>query len=130
MTMRTAKFNKYKAQKIETRDGKFASQLEFRKWSELLLMQNAGLISNLRRQVKIKLGHKVSYMADFVYYDIEKLSLVIADAKGVETKDFRVKKEWLLEKFKGFTFRTIYKDGEKWENPYETACLSIQSVLD
>lgn len=128
--MRTAKFNKYKAQKIETKDGVFASRLEFRKWGELLLMRNAGLISNLRRQVKIKLGHKVSYIADFVYYDIEKSNLVIADAKGLETKDFRVKKEWLLEKYKGFKFRTIYKDGEKWENPYETADLSIQSVLD
>lgn len=128
--MKIAKFNKYKAKKIETKDGKFASQLEFRKWSELLLMQNAGLISNLRRQVKIKLGHKVSYIADFVYYDIKKLNLIVADAKGVETKDFRVKKEWLLEKFKGFKFRTIYKDSEKLENPYETADLSIQSVLD
>lgn len=128
--MKIAKFNKYKAKKIETKDGKFASQLEFRKWSELLIMQNAGLISNLRRQVKIKLGHKVSYIADFVYYDIKKLNLIIADAKGLETKDFRVKKEWLLEKYRGFKFRTIYKDGEKWENPYETASLSIQGVLD
>ena len=128
--MKTAKFNKYKAKKIETRDGVFASQLEFRKWGELLLMQNAGLISNLRRQVKIKLGHKVSYIADFVYYDIEKKSFIIADAKGVETKDFRVKKEWLLEKFKGFTFRTIYKDGEKFEKPYNTATTSINSVLE
>lgn len=128
--MKIAKFNKYKAKKIETRDGVFASQLEFRKWNELLLMQNAGLISNLRRQVKIKLGHKVSYIADFLYYDVEKLNLIVADAKGIETKDFRVKKEWLLEKFKGFAFRTIYKDSEKWEYPYETANLSIQSVLD
>lgn len=128
--MKIAKFNKYKAKKIETKDGVFASQLEFCKWRELVLMQNTGLISNLRRQVKIKLGHKVSYIADFVYYDLEKLSLVIADAKGVETKDFRVKKEWLLDKYSGFKFRTIYKDGEKWENSYKTADLSIQSVLD
>lgn len=128
--MKIAKFNKYKAKKIKTRDGKFASQLEFYKWSELLLMQNAGLISNLRRQVKIKLGHKVSYIADFVYYDNKKLCLIVGDAKGVETKDFRIKKEWLLEKYRNFKFHTIYKDSEKWENPYETADLFIQSVLD
>jgi hypothetical protein len=45
--------NKYNAKKARTSDGEVHDSLkEARRWSELLLLERAGVISNLRRQVK------------------------------------------------------------------------------
>ena len=47
--------NKYHAKKVETPDGVCASMREYQRWRELKLLQRAGKISGLQRQVKYEL---------------------------------------------------------------------------
>lgn len=79
---------------IETEvDGfKFASKREAKRWGELRLMEKAGQIKKLARQVVYDLtvnGIKVcDYIADFVY---EKPELTIEDCKGMRTPVYILK---------------------------------------
>ena len=107
---------KYHNRKI-TRDGEtFDSRKEFRRYEELQLLQQAGEIKNLRRQVKFlliptqrepsKIGSRggvkrgkllereCSYIADFVYGENGKM--VVEDTKGVRTKDYIIKRKLML----------------------------------
>lgn len=71
-------------------------------------MQQAGLISELREQVKFvlvptqrdadgKLQEKeCSYYADFVYTDNATGQMVVEDTKGVRTKEYVIKRKLML----------------------------------
>lgn len=108
--------SKYHNRKI-TRDGvTFDSRKEFRRYEELQLLQQAGEIANLRRQVKFvliptqrepsKIGtrggvkkgklleRECAYIADFVY--IQNGKTVVEDTKGVRTKDYVIKRKLML----------------------------------
>jgi hypothetical protein len=71
----------------------FASQKEAARWGQLKLLERAGLITNLRRQVRYPLdvnGARVAvYIADHDY--IEDGELITEDSKGFVTKEFRLK---------------------------------------
>lgn len=71
----------------------------------MLLLERAGAIQNLQRQVKIELlppqriGRRVveracSYIADFVYE--QDGQMVVEDVKGFKTPEYRLKKKMLL----------------------------------
>lgn len=73
----------------------FDSRKEAKRYGELLILEKAGVITSLQKQVPFvilepfitKDGKKIrgiTYNADFVYYDKEKKSLVIEDTKGTE----------------------------------------------
>lgn len=90
--------NKYRAKKVITDSGeKFDSQGEYKRYLDLVLLEKAGKISNLRRQVKYELIPKVdkqreiSWIADFVY-DMDAKE-VIEDFKGFRTEVFKLKKK-------------------------------------
>lgn len=108
--------SKYHNRKI-TRDGvTFDSRKEFRRYEELQLLQQAGEIKNLRRQVKfvliptqrepniigprggVKKGRllerECAYIADFVY--TENGETVVEDTKGMKTKDYIIKRKLML----------------------------------
>lgn len=86
----------------------FDSRKEERRYNELLLLQRAGRISNLRRQVPIELipsqyidgkcaERAVKYVADFVY--CEGGQTVVEDVKSAITrknKDYIIKRKLLL----------------------------------
>ena len=110
---------KYQAIKC-TYDGiQFDSRKEMRRYQELLLLQRAGAILNLRRQVKYilipaqyetyerygKNGNKLkdgqrciekecAYVADFVYEENGKE--IVEDTKGIKTKDYIIKRKLML----------------------------------
>lgn len=98
----TTKRSKYGAKK----SGGYDSRKEHRRANELKLMQRAGLISNLREQVKYVLiptqrdtGGKLlekecSYYADFVY-DRNGVT-VVEDTKGVRTQEYIIKRKLML----------------------------------
>ncbi len=75
----------------------FDSAKEARRYMELKLLERAGEISNLQRQVKYDLIPKrgkersVTYIADFVYQ--EKGNTVVEDVKGVRTKEYILKRK-------------------------------------
>ena len=94
--------NKYGAKKITDpiTGFKFDSKKEYNRWCELRLLERAGRISDLDRQVKYELipkqvGERVcSYVADFVYKVDGKE--VVEDSKGVKTEAYRIKKKLML----------------------------------
>ena len=111
--------NKYHNQKVKTSDGiVHDSRREANRWIELKLLEMAGKIVNLKRQVKyvlipaqydapiihkngkVKKGKLIerecSYIADFEYQDKQTGELVVEDAKGVRTKEYRIKRKLML----------------------------------
>ena len=97
--------SKYHSRKI-TKDGMtFDSVKEYRRFCELHLLERAGAIADLQRQVKFELipsqrvdGKVVerpcTYVADFVYQENGKA--VVEDTKGFKTPDYRIKKKLML----------------------------------
>lgn len=100
--------NKYGAKKIVIGGETFDSRMEARRWRELMLLQRAGEISDLERQVKYILlpaqkdengsviERAVTYIADFVYHDERTGEIVVEDAKGMRTKDYIIKRKLML----------------------------------
>lgn len=93
--------NKYGARKVTAPDGQvFDSVKEFHRWGCLRLLERAGKIKHLKRQVKFELIPKqdgersCSYIADFTYQEDGKL--VVEDCKGCMTEVFRLKKKLML----------------------------------
>lgn len=97
---RRASRNKYGAKKTQVGEITFDSKKEALRWMELQMLEKAGEISDLRRQVKIELmgqyrplytrtGRKMRYTADFAY--IEDGVEIIEDCKGTWTRDFEVR---------------------------------------
>lgn len=85
--------HKYGAIPKTTSDGiRHASTAEARRWDVLKLMERAGEILLLQRQVGFPLianGIQIGrYVADFVYF-LPTKERVIEDVKGVETPMFR-----------------------------------------
>lgn len=114
--------SKYHNNITVTSDGiKHASQKEASRWCELKLLERAGKISDLQRQVEFELiptqwvtydkysrdgellgeGFRVAerrcvYIADFVYIDNETGQKVVEDTKGVRTKEYVIKRKLML----------------------------------
>lgn len=111
--------SKYHSKKITVDGETFDSKKEYRRYRELLLMEKAGLISDLQRQVKFLLiptqyehfprygkngkeltpGKRVvekecAYYADFVY--TENGRDVVEDTKGVRTPEYIIKRKLML----------------------------------
>lgn len=113
---------KYKNLKVNFGNITFDSKKESRRWQELCLLQRAGQITDLQRQVKFvliptqyekfprystKTGKRLkdgirtleqecSYVADFTYMQDGKQ--VVEDTKGVKTKDYIIKRKLMLER--------------------------------
>ncbi len=88
---------KYRNKPFVDADGiRWDSQAEYRRWSELKLLERAGQISGLERQVTVPLvvnGTKICALRpDFAFF--EKGKRVLADQKGFETRDWKLK--WKL----------------------------------
>lgn len=119
-------YKKYHNIKTKTFDGiEFDSSKEARRWNELKLLERAGEITNLQRQVKytlipsqyetieryskdgkrLKDGTKLierecSYIADFVYVDNRTGETVVEDVKGYQQGTayslFKIKRKLML----------------------------------
>ncbi len=96
--------NKFGAVKTEVNGIKFDSKKEAGRWRELQLLELAGEIRRLRRQVKIELvgkcgqlrtrtGRPMKMTVDFAYED-KRLGWgeVYEDSKGYATRDYEVRK--------------------------------------
>ena len=93
--------SKYGNRKLKAPDGQvFDSVREFHRYGVLRLLERAGKISDLKRQVSFELIPKqdgeraCTYVADFTYYEDGKL--VVEDCKGYATEVFRLKKKLML----------------------------------
>lgn len=110
--------SKYKAKKVEVDGIKFDSKREARRYEELLILEQAGEIKDLKRQVKYILipaqrepdsvgarGGRIkgklierecAYVADFVYTDTATGELIVEDVKGMRTSEYIVKRKLML----------------------------------
>ena len=86
-----------------THDGmQFDSRREMERYCHLRVMERAGLISELTRQVPFELAPAVKilgrkrpalrYVADFVYREAGAAVLTIEDVKGTVTEGYRIKR--------------------------------------
>ena len=112
--------NKYQAIKTTVNGIEFHSRKEARRYQDLLLLQRAGVIKKLEKQVKfvlipaqyettirygkkgqrLKDGQKLiekecAYYADFVYEENGKK--IVEDTKGVRTSDYIIKRKLMLQ---------------------------------
>ena len=93
--------NKYGARKLTAPDGQvFDSVKEYHRWGCLRLLERAGKIKDLKRQVKFELIPKQEgeracyYIADFTY--MENGELIVEDCKGFKTDVYKIKKKLML----------------------------------
>ena len=113
--------NKYHSKKVEVGGIVFDSKKEAKRYSELLLLEKAGAITELQRQVKYVLipaqrefsneiytkgknkgcfkpgkllEKECAYIADFVYKEDGRI--VVEDTKGFRTKDYIIKRKLML----------------------------------
>ena len=115
------KTSKYRAEKTEIDGIVFDSKKEAKRYSELKILEKAGEIKDLKRQVKYVLipaqyepdiigkrgGRKkgkclereCSYLADFVYYDNRKQEPVVEDTKGFRTESYIIKRKLMLFRY-------------------------------
>lgn len=121
------KKNKYGNRKVEYEGCLFDSQWELTRWLELQILEKAGNILDLKRQVPFKLQDKsiierngvykkqreIVYYADFVY--VEGKNKVIEDAKSKATANnstYKNKRKMLLKRYGDrYLFKESYADG-------------------
>lgn len=102
--------NKYGARKVYVDGIKFDSKHESDRYRELVILQRAGEISDLKLQVPFELIPKQDgeraccYKADFTY--IENGQLVVEDAKGYKTEVYKLKKKLMLKEY-GIKIREV-----------------------
>ena len=106
---------KYGNSKITNSHGSFDSKWESQRYIQLILLERANLISDLKRQEKITLkvmGTEIKkYTSDFTYFENDEL--IIEDAKSLPTSKSR---EWIITRklltALGYTVRVSFKSQE------------------
>lgn len=100
------KKSKYSNVKVTVDGIKFDSAKEANRYKNLKLLQEQGIISDLRLQVAYELNqggtHSLKYYADFVY--LSGGVTIVEDCKGYETVTYK-KKERLMKKIHGITIK-------------------------
>lgn len=105
LSTRRSMRNKYHNKGVLTLDGHFDSRKEYDRFVELSLAQRAGVIRDLRRQVRYNLvpsqkregkvvERAVDYIADFVY--VKDGKEIVEDCKGYRTPEYIIKRKLML----------------------------------
>lgn len=105
--------NKFGAVKTVVDGIRFDSKAEARRYSQLKLMEKAGVIRELKLQPEFSLevnGKQIcKYVADFQYYDNERKTTITEDvkSKATITPVYRIKKK-LTEALHDVTIHEVY----------------------
>ena len=109
--------SKYHSRKTTVYGITFDSKKEANRFCQLRLLEKAGKIKDLRLQHPFVLQplfkkngktiRAITYIADFVYYDLEKMKIVVEDVKGFKTKEYMLKKKIFEYKFPDLTIVEI-----------------------
>lgn len=107
--------NKYRNKKTQVDMYVFDSIAESKRYKELALLQRAGEIQNLELQPRFllqesfkkngKAYRKIEYIADFMYE--EKGKVIVEDVKGMETKEFKIKRKLFEYKYPDLELKLI-----------------------
>ena len=109
--------SKYHSKKAMVDGITFDSRKEANRYCELKLLEKAGKIKDLQLQYKFTLQpsfkkngktiRAITYMADFVYFDLERIKNVVEDVKGYKTDVYQIKKKMFEYKFPELTLTEI-----------------------
>lgn len=104
--------NKYHNREVTSVVGHFDSQKEYNRYRELDLLQRAGKIKNLKRQIRYSIlpaqkradGRRergIEYIADFVYEEAtpDGWQTVVEDVKGKITAAYVMKRKMMLWRY-------------------------------
>lgn len=117
--------SKYHAKKTEVDGIQFDSKREAQRYQQLKLMEKAGVICDLKRQVKYELvpaqyingkcvERAITYTSDFEYYILKPLRQrtvmaepdamaigqhIVEDVKGMRTDVYKIKRKLMLYKY-------------------------------
>lgn len=108
--------HKYNAKPTYLDGYHFDSKAEADRYKELLLAQNAGVISDLKvhqnfvlqpafRDNTGKSQRQIIYEADFVYREAGKEKVTVEDLKGYETPVFKLKRKMFLFHYPEYELR-------------------------
>lgn len=112
---------KYNAKKTTVNGITFDSKLEAERFEQLLLLEKAGEIDDLKLQPEFQINqgwkhpetgekiHSRFYVGDFQYHDLRSEKVVVEDVKGMETAEFRLKWDLVRSQYPGFEFRKVTK---------------------
>ena len=101
---------KYHNQKTTIDGIVFDSKKEAKRYTVLRSLQEGGYIRGLELQVPFELVPKgngeraVKYIADFVYYDIEKQVSIVEDVKGYKTDVYKLKRKLFKYRYPEYEF--------------------------
>lgn len=112
--------NKYGNRKVTVDGYVFDSALEAKRHRQLVLLERAGEIKDLKLQVPFELQESfkkngehfraITYIADFVYYDNRLKHTVVEDTKGVKTEVFKMKQKMFELKYPDLTIKIVTKE--------------------
>jgi hypothetical protein len=85
---------------------KFASKLEARYYQHLLLLQRGGAVVGFMRQVPLHFKSGNKYVMDFLIFNSDG-TCVAVDVKGVETKEFKIKRRLIEDEYPWLDFKTV-----------------------
>ena len=101
--------NKYHNKKIYFNGVLFASKKEYSYFCKLKLMEQVGMIRDLKRQVPFELIptykingktiRKMQYIAEFTYITTEDNKLHVVDTKGYRTEEYKLQKKLIEYKY-------------------------------
>ena len=104
---------KYHSKKTTVDGITFDSKKEANRYCELKLLEKAGKIKDLELQHQFVLQppfkkngktiRAITYVADFTYYDLERMKNVVEDVKGYKTDVYQIKKKIFEYKYPGLT---------------------------
>ena len=101
--------NKYRNKKVQINNYVFDSIAESRRYKELALLEKAKVIENLQLQPRFllqesfkkngKTYRKITYKADFYYFDNHLGKYIVEDVKGFKTDVYKLKKKMFEYKY-------------------------------
>ncbi len=110
---------KYRNKKTIIDGIEFDSKLEGKRYMQLKQLQKAKFIKDLELQPEFELQpsfkkngktyRKITYKADFKYFDIDFDKWVIEDTKGFKTRDYMLKKKMFEYKYQDLELKEITK---------------------
>jgi len=97
----TVPASKYKNVRAEAKGLRFQSGHEASEIGKLIIAEEHHLIFGLRLQYPFPLQGGNKYIADAVYLELVngRLEIVVADAKGFKTKEYKIKKKLFKEMY-------------------------------
>lgn len=120
-------YSKFHNKKITTNEGTFDSKYEYEEWCRLKLLERAGEIFELQRQVQFDLIptiktsagtlREIKYIADFVY--LEKNVWKVVETKGFEVPEYKIKKRLFILQYVNQNMVFIERKKGKYDKIYQ-----------